>query len=92
VPAWLSALTHELEARPVANPPAFIARYDYKHQSVYFLPQQCCDVMSVLYHADGSVMCHPDGGFIGTGDGQCADFFVARKNERIIWRDARGAR
>jgi uncharacterized protein DUF6970 len=90
VPAWLTALTHEVEAQPVANPPALIARYDYKGQSVYFLPQQCCDVMGVLYRADGSVMCRPDGGLTGRGDGQCADFFVERKNEQIIWRDARG--
>jgi uncharacterized protein DUF6970 len=90
VPAWLTALTHEVEAQPLANPPAFIARYDYKGQSVYFLPQRCCDVMGVLYRADGSVMCRPDGGLNGKGERQCADFFVERKNERIIWRDARG--
>jgi hypothetical protein len=56
---------------------------------VYFLPQRCCDIMGVLYRADGSVMCRPDGGFTGTGDGRCPDFFVERKNERIVWRDAR---
>jgi uncharacterized protein DUF6970 len=89
LPAWLTALTREVEAQPLANPPAFIARYDYKGQSVYFLPQRCCDVMSVLYRADGSVMCRPDGGLNGTGDGQCADFVVERRNERIVWRDAR---
>ena len=92
MPAWLTALTHEVEAQPLANPPAFIASYDYKGESVYFLPQRCCDIMSVLYRADGSVMCHPDGGFTGTGDGRCADFLVERKNERTIWRDGRGLR
>jgi Domain of unknown function (DUF6970) len=92
VPAWLTALTHEVVAQPVANPPAFIARYDYNGQSVYFLPQHCCDVMSVLYRTDGSLMCRPDGGLTGAGDGRCADFFVERKNEQIIWRDARGPR
>jgi Domain of unknown function (DUF6970) len=92
LPAWLTALTREAEAQPVANPPALIARYDYKGQSVYFLPQRCCDIMGVLYRADGSVLCHPDGGYNGTGDGQCADFFAERKNERIVWRDARGPR
>jgi hypothetical protein len=90
VPVWLTALTHQLEAQPVANPPTFIARYDYKGQSVYFLPQQCCDIMGALYREDGSVMCHPDGGFSGSGDGQCPDFLAERKNEQIIWRDARG--
>ena len=88
-PAWLTALVRQSEAQPVANPPAFIASYDYQGQTVYFLPQRCCDIMSVLYREDGSVACHPDGGLKGTGDGQCADFFRERRNEQIIWRDAR---
>ena len=90
-PAWLTALIRQSEEQPVANPPAFIALYEYKSQSVYFLPQRCCDIMGVLYRTDGSVACHPDGGLKGTGDGKCGDFFRERRNERIIWRDARGA-
>jgi len=89
MPAWLTTLVRQSEEQPVANPPAFIARYDYQGQTVYFLPQRCCDIMSVLYREDGSVACHPDGGLKGTGDGQCADFFRERRNEQIIWRDAR---
>jgi len=92
VPAWLTALAREAETQPVASPPAFIASYDYKGETVYFRPQRCCDIMSVLYRGDGSVLCHPDGGFTGAGDGRCADFFLERKNERILWRDARGPR
>jgi hypothetical protein len=91
MPAWLTTLVRQSEAQPAANPPAFIARYDYKGQTMYFLPQRCCDIMSVLYRSDGSVACHPDGGLTGRGDGQCADFFRERRNEQIIWRDARGA-
>jgi len=91
MPAWLTALIRQSEAQPVANPPAVIGLYEYKGESVYFLPQRCCDIMSVLYRADGSVACHPDGGLSGTGDGRCADFFRERRNERIVWRDTRGA-
>lgn len=88
-PAWLTALIQQLETQPVANPPAFIARYEYKGDTVYFVPQRCCDVMSVVYRSDGVVMCHADGGIAGRGDGRCPDFFTERKNERIIWRDPR---
>jgi hypothetical protein len=88
-PAWVTALIRQLEAQPPANPQAFLARYDYKGQDVYFLPKRCCDVMSDVYQADGTVMCHPDGGVTGSGDGRCADFFIERKNESIIWRDLR---
>ena len=29
-PAWLTTVIRQLETQPVANPPAFIARYEYK--------------------------------------------------------------
>ena len=68
-PAWLTTVIRQIETQPVANPPAFIARYEYKGDTVYFVPQRCCDVMSVVYRSDGAVMCQADGGFTGTGDG-----------------------
>jgi Domain of unknown function (DUF6970) len=86
---WLNTLIARLEAEPVANPPALIARYDYAGQSVYFLPQRCCDQMSVLYREDGTTLCHPDGGITGSGDRRCPSFFSERRNEHIIWRDTR---
>ena len=88
-PSWLTALIARLESEPVANPPATIGRYDYKGQVVFFLPQRCCDQMSVLYGLDGSVICHPDGGITGKGDGRCSDFFAQRRDERLVWRDSR---
>jgi hypothetical protein len=73
-PAWLTTVIRQLEAQPVATPPAFIALYEYKGDTVYFVPQRCCDVMSVVYRSDGAVMCNADGGFAGIGDGRCPDF------------------
>lgn len=91
LPLWLTALTHDLESQPVANPPAFIARYDYFGQVVYYLPARCCDIPSNLYNAAGTVICHPDGGLAGSGDGGCPDFLARRTDEKIVWRDPRGA-
>ena len=88
-PAWLTTVIRQLETQPVANPPAFVARYEYKGDTVYFVPQRCCDVMSVVYRSDGAVLCQADGGLTGKGDGRCPDFFAERRNERIIWRDPR---
>ena len=90
-PEWLATLIRELESQPVANPPAFIARYDYRGQVVYYLPARCCDIPSNVYSAAGTIICHADGGFSGGGDERCSDFLTARKNETIIWRDPRGA-
>jgi hypothetical protein len=90
LPAWLRALTRELETQPIANPPASIVRYDYRGQVVYYLSARCCDIPSNLYTAAGAIICHPDGGFSGSGDGRCSDFFAQRSNEEIVWRDPRG--
>ncbi len=89
IPPWLDSLIARLESEPVANPPAYIARYRYRGRTVYYLPGRCCDVWSVLFEATGSVLCHPDGGISGGGDHRCTDFFAARTDERIIWRDSR---
>lgn len=89
-PTWLTALIRTLENQPVANPSAFIARYDYRDETVYYLPARCCDIPSNVYSAAGVIICHADGGLTGGGDGRCSDFFSARKNEKVIWRDLRG--
>jgi hypothetical protein len=87
---WLATLMRELQSGPVSNPPAFIARYTYRQQLVYYIPPRCCDMPSDLYDAAGALICHPDGGFTGRGDGRCSDFFAERTNEEIVWRDSRG--
>lgn len=91
LPAWLRSLIQQLETEPVANPPAYVARYEYKGEPVYYLPPRCCDIWSTLYRADGVVVCHPDGGFSGRGDGACPTFMAERTKEQIVWRDPGGA-
>jgi hypothetical protein len=88
-PGWLRDLVQELATEPVANPPASITAFTYRDQTVYYLPPRCCDVFSVLYDASGVVLCAPDGGLTGRGDGRCPDFASARRDERLIWADSR---
>lgn len=89
LPPWLTTLITELENQPAANPPHWIARYTYREQTVYYLSPRCCDIPSILYDAEGSVLCNPDGGFSGDGDGRCRDFSEERRSEVIVWRDTR---
>jgi hypothetical protein len=91
VPEWLLSSIRQLEAEPVANPPAFIARYEYRGEPVYYVPARCCDIWSTLFRVDGTIVCHPDGGLSGRGDGGCPDFLTRRTKEQIVWRDPRGA-
>jgi hypothetical protein len=86
---WIDALIARFEAEPVANPPHRIVSFRYRDQTVYYVPPSCCDQPSTLYDQNGEVMCAPDGGMTGRGDGRCADFSHARSNEALIWADSR---
>ncbi len=89
IPDWLTDLIQRLENESVADPPASITQYEYKGETVYILPQRCCDIFSNLYDAVGNIIGHPDGGITGQGDGRVPDFFEERDNERVIWIDQR---
>ena len=88
-PPWLLRLIDEQMAEPVANPPAYIARQEYASGVYYYLPSRCCDIWSDLYDADGALVCHPDGGITGGGDGNCPALGEMIEEE-IVWRDPRG--
>jgi len=88
-PGWLDQLIKQYESEPVGSPPLSIWRYDYKDQIVYFVSARCCDIYSTLFDADGNILCAPDGGIAGAGDGRCSDFFTQRTNEQLIWQDPR---
>ncbi len=88
-PKWVKNLiTNEIDD-PVANPPASLSKCTYNSEIVYYLPPRCCDIFSVLYDEQGEVICAPDGGFTGGGDGRCSDFFEERKNCELLWEDSR---
>ncbi len=89
IPGWLQQLIVRLENEPVANPPALIHEFRYMGETVYYLPPRCCDVRSVLFSATGEIICHPDGGISGKGDGRCPEFFAQAQYERTVWRDTR---
>jgi hypothetical protein len=57
------------------EPPACIQRYTYHDQVVFYTPiPGCCDRTSTLYDRCGTILCAPDGGYTGKGDGRCPDF------------------
>lgn len=88
-PAFIDQLIDQFENEPVGNPPQSIWSYEYNGQVVYYVPQQCCDQFSTLYNSTGDVICAPDGGLDGKGDGGCTDFFSTRINELLVWQDTR---
>jgi PKD repeat protein len=83
---WLNDLIAKFKNDLNSNPLHSIYQYDYQGKTVFYVPPQCCDQYSTLYDACGNVMCAPDGGITGTGDGTCPDFFSARQNETVIFK------
>lgn len=88
-PAWLEEkIQAHFQARR-ANPPIHIYSYEYNGGTVYYETAGGGDQFSNLYATDGKLLCHPDGGLTGRGDGQCADFIKKRTGEKLIWEDPR---
>jgi hypothetical protein len=88
-PSWVEDLIAKEESGSIANPPASLTKCVYKNQIVYYLSPRCCDIYSVLYNESGDVICAPDGGLTGGGDGRCPDFFEKKENCEVIWKDSR---
>ena len=89
-PSWLQDLIARIQGEPVTNPPSTIYSYRYRGDTVYFRTSRCCDIRSVLYDKNGTVVCEPDGGIDGSGDARCPDFMQTRSDEQLVWRDPRG--
>ena len=89
VPACVQTKIAEIAEEDVWNPPAKVYSYRYKEEAVYFIPQRCCDFPSQLLNENCETICMPDGGFSGSGDGACPEFFTERTAEFLIWEDKR---
>ena len=78
-----------IKSEPVTTPATKIFSYQYRGQTVYYIPAQCCDFPSELYDENCNLICYPDGGFSGNGDGLCNDFYDKATNKTLIWEDPR---
>ncbi|GAA4018907.1 hypothetical protein GCM10022408_36010 [Hymenobacter fastidiosus] len=88
-PGWLQTRIQNHLTERKQNPPVHVYRYQYNNQVVYFETAPCCDQFSTVYDRKGKVLCHPDGGITGRGDGNCADFIKKRTGEMLVWQDPR---
>lgn len=88
-PQWLKDTITAIKSRPAGNPRVQIYQYEYNGATVYYRTAPCCDIFTDLYDENGNILCHPDGGFSGSGDMQCSDFLSTRKNGVLVWKDSR---
>ncbi|WP_139925157.1 hypothetical protein [Hymenobacter sp. DG01] len=88
-PKWLADRIQQHLNNEKQNPPIHIYSYQYNGATVYYESSPCCDQFTNLYAADGKLLCHPDGGLTGRGDGNCPDFTKTRTDEKLVWQDPR---
>lgn len=88
-PSCIKAKIRQLKSDKVRNPPAKVYEWDFDGEKYYYIPPYCCDVSGELYDNKCNLICHPDGGFSGGGDGACPDFSNGALTKKIIWEDDR---
>ncbi len=89
IPICIEDKIKELKSKPKLNPPASITQFTYNGQIVYYITSGCCDQYNQLFDSNCSLLCSPDGGLTGRGDGKCLDFHDKKSNEKLIWKDPR---
>ncbi|MCS6991925.1 MAG: hypothetical protein NZL95_08700 [Chitinophagales bacterium] len=85
VPLCIQQMIEDFSRQPPRHPPYSIYSYTYQGRTVYYVQPPCCDQLSKLYDADCNLICAPDGGITGRGDGRCPDFYTTRTHEQLIW-------
>ncbi|MGI4740989.1 MAG: DUF6970 domain-containing protein [Janthinobacterium lividum] len=88
-PLWLRQRIDGILATRKRNPIIRILRYQFEGETVYYESAPCCDQQSTLYDTKGAVLCHPEGGLTGRGDGRCGNFDKRKTNEQLVWQDPR---
>jgi hypothetical protein len=88
-PQWLKQRIAAVLAERKRNPITRILRYNYDGRTVYYISAPCCDQYSNVFDTQGKLICQPDGGITGKGDGKCPDFEKNKTNEKLVWQDPR---
>ena len=91
-PPFVTKRIARLAEAPVTGPPARVLRYTFRGATVYYVPGPCCDLPSEIYDAAGNQhQCFPEAPAMDE-DGTCADFYANRRDEALVWVDARKPR
>lgn len=87
-PNCINAMITQIKKEDVRNPPAQVWQWAVDSETYYYVTSDCCDQFNILYDTNCNMVCAPDGGFAGTGDGNCPDF-KGQIEETLIWEDPR---
>lgn len=61
-----------------------VSQWQVDGKIYYYYQLDCCDQYNYLYDEECNLVCAPDGGFGGTGDGNCPEF-VGDITSVLVW-------
>jgi hypothetical protein len=76
----------ELTKKDSIRKPAEVWRWDVDDKTYYYFRSECCDQYNYLFNDNCEMVCAPDGGFSGKGDGTCPQF-EGQIEKTLIWKD-----
>jgi hypothetical protein len=88
IPNCIDTKISTLKNAPVQNPPAEIWKWVDNETTYYYITSDCCDQYNYLYNENCEIVCAPDGGFTGNGDGDCPTLSNTII-KTLIWKDDR---
>lgn len=88
VPSCVESKIREIKKEDLRNPPTQVWKWEVDGNTYYYITSDCCDQYNFLYDENCNVICAPDGGLTGNGDGNCPDF-NGQIEKTIVWEDDR---
>ena len=87
-PACIERIIQAIKRADVQNFPSQVWRWEDATKIYYYITADCCDQFSALYDLECRLICAPDGGLTGGGDGRCPTFGKDLK-KTLVWQDPR---
>lgn len=88
IPSCIENKIAEIKTNEVTNPPTQVWKWVVDDQTYYYITSDCCDQYNFLYSENCDIVCAPDGGITGNGDGNCPEFTTTIE-KTLIWEDRR---
>lgn len=88
VPKCIEREIRKIKRDGVRNPPAKVWQWTVDESTYYYITSDCCDQFNYLYDSNCNIVCSPDGGFSGGGDGKCPNF-KGQIVKTLVWEDGR---
>jgi Domain of unknown function (DUF6970) len=86
VPSCVEKKIREIKRQEMWNPPAQVWKWEVDGKTYFYFTSDCCDQFNLLYDENCNLVCAPDGGFTGSGDGNCPDF-EGNIVKALVWKD-----